>query len=118
MIRQTPFQLEIAATPEARYRGLSGRPALAEHEGMVFVFDQLTRPTFVMRDMFFALDFLWIRGDTIMELTPEVPPPEHVEGELVEYKPTHIIDAVIELPGGSIRRFGLEVGDTIKAIDN
>jgi len=44
------IQVELAATPAARQRGLMGRTHLAPDTGMLFVFDAPGRHCFWMRD--------------------------------------------------------------------
>lgn len=49
------LSVEVASTREQRQAGLMGRERLAEDEGMLFVFDELTRHCFWMRDTPLAL---------------------------------------------------------------
>ena len=55
------FMVEIAASPDERSRGLSGRDRLPEGSGMLFVYNEPAVPGFWMRGMRFALDFVWDR---------------------------------------------------------
>lgn len=53
-------ELEVADTPDLRYLGLSGRKELGDYQGMLFVFDTDDIYSFVMRDMLFPLDIIFI----------------------------------------------------------
>lgn len=57
------FKLEVAATPEQRARGLSGRTALGAGNGMWFVMPEPDLHGFWMRDMHFPIDLAWIDPD-------------------------------------------------------
>lgn len=50
----------VADTPETRYTGLSNHETLAPGRGMLFVFDGSSQRTFVMRDMSFSIDIIYI----------------------------------------------------------
>jgi hypothetical protein len=52
-------QAEVVSSPEKLYLGLGGRPELAEGRGLLFIMPSREVQTFCMRDMRFALDFIW-----------------------------------------------------------
>ena len=54
------FQVELAATPQQRQRGLMGRTHLAPDGGMLFVFEQPGRHCFWMRDTPLPLSIAFI----------------------------------------------------------
>lgn len=54
------FQVELAATPQQRQRGLMGRTHLAADGGMLFVFEQPGRHCFWMRDTPLPLSIAFI----------------------------------------------------------
>ncbi|MBT9567994.1 MAG: DUF192 domain-containing protein [Thiobacillus sp.] len=54
------FQVEIAATPDERQRGLMGRERLADNGGMLFVFEHAGRHCFWMRDTPLPLSIAFI----------------------------------------------------------
>src|SRR3989344_3214907 len=53
------LNLELATTPEARARGLSGRARLAPDAGLLFIFATPAQPGFWMKGMNFALAIIW-----------------------------------------------------------
>lgn len=54
------FEVDIAATPEQRQRGLMGRERLADNGGMLFVFESPGRHCFWMRDTPLPLSIAFI----------------------------------------------------------
>lgn len=54
------FQVELAATPQQRQRGLMGRTHLPADSGMLFVFEQPGRHCFWMRDTPLPLSIAFI----------------------------------------------------------
>ena len=59
-IDRTPILVEIADTPEARRRGLSGRESLPSVNGLLLVFDTFEPHGIWMKDMLFPIDIIWI----------------------------------------------------------
>jgi hypothetical protein len=65
--------VEVAGTPAARAKGLSGRAALAQDHGMLFILDAPERASFWMPDMHFPIDIIWIDASrNITEVTADV----------------------------------------------
>jgi uncharacterized protein len=79
--------VEVARTPAARARGLSGHAPLGEDEGMLFLFDEADRYGFWMKDMLFPIDIIWIRDGV-------------VDGALPSYAPREPADTVLEVRAG------------------
>lgn len=55
--------VRIADTPEKRFTGLSNTESLAANEGMLFVHSEEGTPGYVMRDMAFPIDMVFIDAD-------------------------------------------------------
>lgn len=101
-------KVDIVTTPEAQFQGLSGRKSLCANCGMLFKFDDKAKRTFVMRNMKFPLDILWISDGIIVGAEENVKP----EGEkyLTEYISPLPVNNVLELPAGYVARHGLALG--------
>lgn len=113
------FDVEIAFTREDRERGLSGRDGLAAGAGMLFVFENGRASSFWMRDMRFALDFVWIGdGCEVIEIHADVPaPPAGADvGLLQTYSPEAPARYNLEINAGEAAKRGVEVGDAVKFI--
>lgn len=104
--------VEVKATEEEREQGLSGRESLGEDEGVLFVFDQPAKYGFWMKGMLFDLDFVWIQGDKVVEITEGVEAPEGDEGP-VKLQPKELVDKVLEVKAGWVERNGIEIGDMV-----
>ena len=110
-LNNTSFAVEVADTPETRRKGLSGREALPEGTGMLFVFDAPSRYGFWMKDMNFAVDIVWIDErsrviDVEKEVTPETFPQVFYPDQPVKY--------VLELPTGAVDKYQIATGTVIQ----
>ncbi|WP_122087987.1 DUF192 domain-containing protein [Halalkalicoccus subterraneus] len=56
-------EAEVADTPPQRYTGLSEHESLGDDAGMVFVFESESSHSFVMRDMAFPIDIIFVGED-------------------------------------------------------
>jgi uncharacterized membrane protein (UPF0127 family) len=107
---------ELARTPEERTQGLSGRSALPDDAGMLFVFPNEQQPTFWMKDMRFPLDVVWISGDKhVVAVTEQIPPPAPgtPDGALPLYSPTAPVLYTLEVNGGLVKQLGIHAGDPV-----
>ncbi len=107
------LEVEIRDTPKERAQGLSGRPPLAPGHGMLFIFAGPGIQPFWMKDMKFALDFVWIRGGVVVELTEDVPPPTKENPIPQVIIPKEPVDQVLEVAAGTIESLGLRLGDYV-----
>jgi hypothetical protein len=105
------IKAEIVTTPLAAYRGLSNRPTLGADEGMLFNFIDKQEREFVMREMNFPLDIIFIADDRIIKIAANLPP----EGNDVVniYSSGGPVNQVLEVNGGYCREKGINVGDQI-----
>ncbi|MBI5732809.1 DUF192 domain-containing protein [Candidatus Jorgensenbacteria bacterium] len=114
-IKNQVFLVEVAVTPKQRERGLSGRKSLGENRGMLFLFGQPGVYHFWMKDMLFPLDFVWMKGNTIVQLNANIPPPKVGEAP-VELSPKAPIDKVLEVNSGTIQKLDIVVGDKVEFV--
>ncbi len=110
-IADTNVVVEVADTAKLRAQGLSGRGALPEGHGMLFVFGRPDRYGFWMKDMRFNIDIIWIRDAKVIGMLVNVTPESFPE---VFYPPAPV-DAVLELPAGSAARRGITEGSGVIA---
>lgn len=114
-INNTNLKVEVADTRSKRSKGLGGRESLASDEGMLFVFEKEDKYPFWMKGLTFSLDFVWIRGDTVVDITQNVPPPAagQQDSSLTIYQPKEEINKVLEVNGGTVQRLNIKAGDVI-----
>jgi hypothetical protein len=106
--------VEIAESDQQRRQGLSGRESLAEGTGMLFVFEEDSRPTFWMDDMNFAIDIVWIDNGRIVAVENNVQPEDGVtEENLTLYPAPQPIDYVLEVNAGYSEEHNLKIGDSV-----
>lgn len=115
-IGNSVFTVEVAATESQKQKGLGGRASMPEMHGMLFPYDHKEQFEFWMRGMRFPLDFIWIDGKNVADITENVPPPLENERPVI-VKPLVPVDKVLEVNAGTVARIGIKVGDTVEYID-
>jgi uncharacterized membrane protein (UPF0127 family) len=101
----------IADTDATRTQGLSDIPSLSDGVGMLFVFQSPGNYGFWMKDMKFPLDLIWVNEDkTIAGVTKNALPSSYP----FIFPPPHDISYVLEMNAGSVEKFGLKTGTSVK----
>lgn len=101
--------VRVAASGDQRRVGLSRTDALEDGTGMLFVHDGVDTYSYVMRNMSFGLDIVFIDSDgTITEIHDAPAPPD---GD-APYRGTG--QYVLEVPRGWTDGVGIEVGDRVE----
>ncbi len=108
-INNHKFSVEIADEPAERSKGLGERESLCGECGMLFIFPASGNYSFWMKDMKFALDFIWIAGDRVVGIDENIPP--DYSGIL---KPETPVDKVLEVNAGVCEKHKIEIEDEIK----
>ena len=104
---------EVADTRAERYTGLSDHDSLADGEGMLFVHSSEGERTYVMREMEFDIDIVFVDADRKITSIEEARAPEADEdGEDLEY--TGQAQYVLEVPRGYADEMGIEPGDELE----
>jgi len=112
-IGSVAVDVEIRTDAKGMAKGLSGRMSLPQDRGMLFVFPDSRPRNFWMKDMRFALDFVWINDNQIVGFDKNVPPPAKTGGKpAVVYFPS-LADWVLEVNAGFIDTHHLQIGDTV-----
>ncbi len=101
------LEVEIAATPEARATGLSGREAPPEG-GMLFIFPQPQEASFWMRDVPFDLDIAF------MDETGRIFQIERMKAQvLTAHTSSSPARYALEVAAGAFAEAGVKVGDPV-----
>ena len=106
------YRIELALTDAERQKGLSDRKSLGASEGMMFVFPTPGKYSFWMKGMEFPLDFIWIKGNTVVDITRDAPPESGPDYTL--YRSENPSDKILELNAGEASRAGMKIGDPVK----
>ena len=109
------YTLEIARSMQTKSKGLSYRKKMEKDQGMLFVFYHPDRSAFTMHGMNFPLDFIWLKGEKIVDLTRNVPNPPStaIIESLSPVIANQNFDLAIELNAGEIKNSGIKTGDSI-----
>lgn len=104
----------VADTREKRYTGLSETESLDEDEGMWFVHDEEGEHAYVMRDMDFPLDIIFVDADGVVTEIHSAPVEED-QSDLTRYTGTGKF--VLEVRMGYADEKDIEVGDRVRVGD-
>jgi len=107
--------VRVADTERERYVGLSKTDSLAAGDGMLFVFPESDRHEFVMRDMDFPLDIVFVAPNGTITTIRHAPVPGDASGD-GSYPGTG--QYVLEVPRGYTNATGIEVGDRVVVPSN
>ncbi|MDN5924554.1 MAG: DUF192 domain-containing protein [Xanthomonadales bacterium] len=104
------IRIEIAADEASREHGLMDRTALARGHGMLFVFPDTAPRWFWMKNTLISLDIVYFdHNASVVSMQLNVPPCSH------DPCPTYASNLparyALELPGGSVGRLHIKVGD-------
>ena len=110
-INNAIIAVEIADEASEQWQGLSDRKNLGPNNGMLFVFPDYQKRTFVMRRMHFPLDIIWIKDDKIVGIAKNLPPENENPDKL--YSSPLPINYVLEVNGEFCDENVIRVGDTI-----
>jgi len=100
----------VADTFPKRYTGLSDTTALEAGQGMLFVHDREGNHAYVMRDMEFPLDMVFIDADGTITTIHHAP--LESDGDLTRYAGR--AKYVLEVPMGYTNETDVDVGDRVR----
>ena len=103
----------VADTPEKRYTGLSDTEFLPEDHGMLFTYGSEGNHTYVMREMDFGLDIVYVGSDGTINTIHHAPePPEGEDGN--DYRYPGRGQYVLEVNLNWTTSHGVEEGDYVE----
>jgi len=107
-----PIEVQTVSSQAAMAKGLGGRDSLPPDEGMLFVYSDYRRPGFWMKDMKFPIDIIWIKDDTIIDITEKVP--VAATAVLPHYWPKEPVNYVLEVNAGFVSQNNVKIGDRVE----
>jgi uncharacterized membrane protein (UPF0127 family) len=109
--------LDVAYSEPQRARGLMYRTHLAQHHGMVFLYDREDERHFWMKNTLVPLDMVFLHADGTVSAVDLNVPPDTTHGEA---PPIYSAQgcAVIELPAGEAARDGIAAGRRLRVTRN
>lgn len=106
-------EARVADTGPERYRGLSDAETLANGSGMLFVHRREATYTYVMREMNFGLDMIFVAANGTVTAVRSAPPPGPGEnGNSIQR--TGRGKYVLEVPRGYANATGIDRGDRVE----
>lgn len=109
-LNQAIFTVELAQTDAEKTQGLSGRLNLEQNQGMLFVYEATTTPSFWMKEMNFPLDIIWLdQNKKIVDITPDLSPDTFPQ----TFSPKSPVKYALEVPAGTVAKNNLKIGDLI-----
>jgi len=100
--------VDVAKTEDEKYKGLSFRDKLENNEGMLFLHQSLDNYGYVMRNMKFDLDFIFIKDTKIVDIAKNVS--KNYKGII---RGATKYNKVLELPAGWVDRNHINLGEDI-----
>lgn len=108
------FSVVLSDTEQERRQGLSGWTSLDEGLGMLFVFEEPAKLSFWMKDMYFAIDMIWIDEEgEIVHIEHDVQPETYPQTFTSEDDALY----VLELVSGEAEKRGISVGEQVVFYD-
>ena len=104
------IRLEVAASDAARANGLMFRQALADGDGMLFVFGETSDHGFWMKNTFIPLDMIFIGDDLRVVGVHARAVPQSLDTITVGAPSRY----VLEVPGGWAERHGVTRGTQVE----
>lgn len=111
IINSQTIYVDVAVTNPQKELGLGYRVSMPTDHGMLFVYDHREAYGFWMKGMNFPLDFIWIDGNTIKDITEDVP--VYKNGTYSTINPKTPVDKILEVNAGTIKRLHIKPGDKV-----
>jgi uncharacterized protein len=111
IIHDIVYFLDVAATDAEKEKGLGDRKTLETNRGMIFPYNRRDIYPFWMKGMNFPLDFLWIDGNIIVDITKNVP--VYTNNQITTVRSAKPADKIIEFNAGFVDRNGINIGDAV-----
>ncbi len=107
-------RVAVADTQVERYEGLSGTAPLDDGEGLLFVHGDEDTHAYVMREMRYPLDIVFVAGNGTVTRIHHAPLPSDGTGggDLTRYR--GYARYVLEVPFGYTNRTGVDAGDQVR----
>jgi len=107
--RLASFDVRVADDFKSRYVGLSETDRLGPRQGMLFVHPREERHTYVMRNMSFPLDIVFVAENGTITTIHEAPVPEGSDERRYSGQARY----VLEVNRGTMDSVGASVGDRV-----
>jgi uncharacterized membrane protein (UPF0127 family) len=109
---------EVADTTLERADGLQYRDELAIESGMLFVYKRPQEATFIMHNVEFPLDIIFIaeNGTVVNVEEAEVEEPGTSDADLVRYRSDGDVKWIVEINRGLSQQYGIGPGTRVEIV--
>lgn len=114
-VAEHSLKVWIADDPAEQAKGLSGKDAMPDNRGMLFVMPVKDITQFWMKDMNFALDFIWIDNGTIVEIDQNISPCGP-ESDCPAIAPSYPVNYILEVNSGWVAANDISVGQSVSGL--
>ncbi|HMS22480.1 MAG TPA: DUF192 domain-containing protein [Candidatus Levybacteria bacterium] len=114
-IQNKTYKLIVVKTEKDKQKGLSDRNSLPNDSGMLFIFQEKSKPAFWMKNMKFPIDILFINDTKIVDIVEnaKAPSKEQNTAALPIYKPSEDSNYVLEVNAGEVKKNNIKKGDIV-----
>ena len=109
-INGNPFEVKLAVSPSSISQGMKGKRFDDSYGGLLFLMPKNDTHSFWMKDCLIPLDILFIDNDTITNLHSNCEPCTDENCRRYLGNGSY----VLEVPGGTCDRLGIQKGDTVE----
>lgn len=105
---------EVAQSDAKKHIGLGGKKEFFGliADSMLFVFDSSSNYSFWNKDMFFPIDIIWIKDDTVIDITENMP--DFKTSPNYTVTPKGAVNFVLEVNAGFIKENSVKIGDKVE----
>ncbi len=109
---------EVADSAIERANGLQDREELAISKGMLFVFEEPKEASFIMHNVEFPLDIIFIaeNGTVVNVEEAEVEEPDTPYDDLVRYRSDGEVKWIVEINKGLSQQYGIWPGTRVEIV--
>jgi uncharacterized membrane protein (UPF0127 family) len=109
-VNDVPLSVEVADTPAAREKGLSGQSGLDDSEALLMIFDTPDYYRIWMKDMRFPIDVIWIGEDfKVVDVVRSMQPDSYPQ----IFEPQSPAKYVLETKAFFTNIAGVNIGDPV-----
>jgi uncharacterized membrane protein (UPF0127 family) len=117
MLANQQVNFELADNAAEQAVGLSNKSSIGPNQGMLFAFTEPNIPSFWMKNMQFPIDIIWINGNQVVGINPNLQPqPNTLAGELPTYSPPQPVNFVLEVQAGWAEQNGVQIGHNVEVV--
>ncbi len=111
--KRNRFKVEVADSFMKKMVGLMFREKIGNEKGMLFPIAEpgVMASTITMMNMKFSIDIIWLdAGKRVVDIAERAQPSTSI---FDSYRPRKAAKYVLELDAGTVRKFGIRIGDRV-----